>query len=241
MKTKLGSCVTVIFDLEFYVPEQSRKEVGFCYNPWDKASRILGGSFLSINGFTVDKTHDNAISKKIKNYWLWDHENNERALLETILDVLVKASEKVSKAHNGTRSAVLCGIGISYSDVPILFELFKRYKLLSNQQAFELQNKFRVIDLSQMATPLFNLNTGYLYPIPKNGLMDKFVKGVKFEPGSSVWDMYEEKNYSLIESRVKSEISATYLCYKNIIEESRRLKSKEVELKKLTKQLENVS
>ncbi|MBE4219037.1 hypothetical protein CGJ94_21275 [Vibrio parahaemolyticus] len=241
MKTKLGSCITVIFDLEFYVPEKSRKEVGFCYNPWDKASRILGGSFLSINGFTVDKTHDNAVPKKIKSYWLWEHENSERSLLETILEVLVKASEKVSKAHNGTRSAVLCGIGISSSDVPILFELFKRYKLLSNQQAFELQNKFRVIDLSQMATPLFNLNTGYLYPIPKNGLMDKFVKGIKFEPGSSVWEMYEEKKYSLIETRVKSEITATYLCYKKIIEESRQLKSKEVELKKLKKQLENVS
>lgn len=241
MKIKLGSCITVIFDLEFYVPEKSRKEVGFCYNPWDKKSRILGGSFLSINGFTVDKVHDNAISKKIRSYWLWEHENNERALLETILDVLVEVSEKVSKAHNGTRSAVLCGIGISSSDVPILFELFKRYKLLSNQQAFELQNKFRTIDLSEIATPLFNLNTAYLYPVPKNGLMDKFVRGVKFEPGSSVWDMYEQKNYSLIDSRVKSEISATYLCYKNIIEESRRLKSKEGGLKKLKKQLENVS
>ena len=241
MKTKLGSSITVIFDLEFYVPEKSRKEVGFCYNPWDKASRILGGGFLSINGFTVDKTHDDAIPKKIRSYWLWEHENNERVLLERILDVLVKASEKVSKAHNGTRSAVLCGIGISSSDVPILFELFKRYKLLSNQQAFELQNKFRVMDLSQIATPLFNLNTGYMYPAPKNGLMNKFVKGLKFESGCGVWDMYEDNNYFLIESRVKSEISATYLCYKSIIEESRRLKSKEVELKKLTKLFENVS
>lgn len=66
MRTKLGSCITIIFDLEFYVPEKSRKEVGFCYNPWDKASRILGGGLLSINGFTVDKTNDDAIPKKLK-------------------------------------------------------------------------------------------------------------------------------------------------------------------------------
>jgi hypothetical protein len=186
MKTKLGSCITVIFDLEFYVPKKSRKEVGFSYNPWDRASKLLGGNFLSINGFTVDKTLDSDTIKKMKSYWLWEHENNERALLETILDELRKVSEKVGKANSGTRSAVLCGIGVSSSDVPILFELFKRYKLLSNQDAFELMNKFRVIDLSQVATPLYNLNTGYLYPITKNILMNKFVRGMKFDSGSSV-------------------------------------------------------
>lgn len=237
MKTKLGSSVTVIFDLEFYVPDISRKEIGFCYNPWHKKSKILGGSFLSINGFTVDNTNVNTVSKKIKGFWLWEYENNERDLLQVILDFLVKASEKVNKAHNGTRSAVLCGIGISSSDVPILFELFKRYKLLSNQQAFELQNKFRIIDLSQIVVPLFNLNVAYFYPVPKNGLMNKFVKGVKFEPGSRVWGMYEEKQYSQIESRVKSEIYATYECYKKIIDESRRLKKQELELKKLSQKM----
>lgn len=43
------------------------------------------------------------------------------------------ACEQVKNAHEGAVSAILCGIGITSSDVPILFELFKRFHILSNQ------------------------------------------------------------------------------------------------------------
>ena len=175
MKIKLGSCITVIFDLEFYVPEKSRKEVGFCYNPWDKKSKILGGSFLSINGFTVDKVHDKAISKKIRSYWLWEHENNERALLETILDVLVEVSEKVSKAHNGTRSAVLCGIGISSSDVPILFiSVLEKQRLLKGLElAIDVfKNRDQRISTSKLNDTILP----FIQKVPPPAIKGKYIK-----------------------------------------------------------------
>ena len=48
-KININKCRIIFFDLEFYVPERSRTKTGFCYNPWDKSCKILGGSFLIAN------------------------------------------------------------------------------------------------------------------------------------------------------------------------------------------------
>ncbi len=136
------------------------------------------------------------------------------------------------QAHDGKISAVLCGIGITHSDVPILFELFKRYKLLTNAEAFVLQNQFRIIDLSQIATATLKNKSGFLYPVPKNGLTTKYLGGKLFEDGRNVWSLYETKDFNSINKRVNEEVLVTYECYKRIIQESRMLKDLEARHKR---------
>lgn len=235
LRVNLKECITIFFDLEFYVPLSSRDKEGLCYSPWDKSCRLLGGEFLSINGLTIDRTKDSTIEKKIQGIWLWEH-SSEKEILEKILNLIVSSASKVKKNHR-TRSLVLCGIGISNSDIPVIFELFKRYHLLSNQEAFELQANVRCIDLSQIAILMNNVNDSYLYPLTKNNLLNKYLPGNKFESGKSVWELYENKKYAEISQRTFDEILNTYFCYKKLIDESRKLKSFEKRNKFLEKQL----
>lgn len=233
-KVVLNKCRTVFFDLEFYVPESSRKEVGFCYNPWDKKCKFLGGSFLTINPQKDFYLPDQAIKRKVNSLWLWDYES-EQELLKNILDILFPIVDLVKEAHQHRVSPLLCGIGITTSDVPILFNLFSRFKLLSNQDAFALQNSFRQIDLSQTAIGAFNNRDNWVYPKTKNEILNKHLKNKKFEDGRSVWDLYEHKDYEKISNRVVDEVFSTFLCYKSIDNEYRSLR----QLKETSKKVEN--
>ena len=215
-KLKLGKCRTVFFDLEFYVPEASRLEKGFSYNPWDKRCRLLGGSFFTANPSKHFDLSEERLKKQITSLWLWDHDS-EKALLQAIYELLNSALQIVSQAHDDKLTAILCGIGISTSDILVLTDLFKRYKILDNGEAFAFMNKFRILDLSQMAVGLFNANIDFIYPKVKNDLLNKFVTGQKFESGTSVWEMYEKKEYQVIQDRVVDEIVATHQCYREIV------------------------
>lgn len=235
-RIRLGKCRVVFFDLEFYVPENKRTESGFCYNPWDKDSRFIGGSFLVANperDFNIAKSE---VHKKTKSFWLWEHAT-EKEVLENIYALLKAACDKVKSAHDGAASAILCGIGITSSDVPILFDLFKRFHILSNQDAFAFQNSFRVIDLSQLAIGTFNNPSNLLYPKSKSHILNKYMHGTKFEPGKSVWQLYEAKSYAEIQSRVLDEVYSTHKCYELIQSDFALFKSLEAKNKRYEKLL----
>ena len=237
LKLKSWKCRTVFFDLEFYVPECSRKDTGLNYNPWDKKSILIGGSFLSVNP-EVNFSQTNQENKsEIKSFWIWNY-SSEKELLNDIYNFIKKNSDAVRKAHKNRHSSVLCGIGITSSDVPVLFELFKRYKILSNSEAFAFQNELRSIDLSQLAIMSFNSKQDYLYPKTKNQIMNKHVSGKKFESGTSVWGLYEEKKFSHIEKRVIDEIMCTFFTYKSILKDIRNFKRLENAEKNRIKQEE---
>lgn len=231
LRLKPWKCRTVFFDLEFYVPEPSRKDTGLNYNPWDKKSKLIGGSFLSINPEKNFSQTDLKNKNEIKSFWIWDYET-EKELLEAIYTFIHKISDTVRKAHDGKHSSILCGIGITSSDVPVLFELFKRYQILSNSEAFIFQNEMRYLDLSQLALMSFNCKSDYLYPKTKNDILNKFQHGKKFECGTSVWGLYEEKRFSEIENRVIDEVMCTFFAYKSLLEEIRKFKVLESQEKK---------
>lgn len=226
----------IFFDLEFYVPLKGRERKGFCYNPWDKSSKLLGGSFLVANPVKDLKLKSVVTEKNVKSFWLWEC-NSEKELLEKIYEILKKAYDVVYKAHDGRISPILCGIGISSSDVPIIFELFKRYKILSNSEAFYFQNKFRVIDISQLSIATFNNNSSFIYPKQKKLILQKYMPEKKFESGKSVWDLYDEKNYNGIELRVIDEVLCSHYCYMKILEDLRNFKYLEKNKNRLEKSL----
>lgn len=215
IRTNLHKCRIIFFDLEFYVPDSSRIENTFCYNPWDKDSKLLGGAFLVVNPTRDFDLTDQQVHSKIKTFWLWKYQS-ERELLTEIYKLLSKTEKIVSKAHKNRLSPILCGIGITSSDVPIIFELFKRYQILSNQEAFVLQNKYRYIDLSQLGIATFNNSNKFLYPKTKNTLLGKYLNGTKFEAGYTVWEMYENNQLKDIEKRTRREVLITHKCYEKI-------------------------
>jgi len=232
----LNKCRVVFFDLEFYVPESSRSEYGFCYNPWDKKCKFLGGSFFSANPTRDFETADFKIKNKIKSLWLWDYQS-EKQVLEAIYTLLNDVLELVRKAHKGMVAPILCGIGITTSDIPILVELFKRYKILTNAEAFVFQNKFRVVDLSQLSISTFNNGSNFLYPKTKNDILTKYINGKTFESGKVVWELYESKDYTGIEERVLDEVESTYKCYKLINDDLHKFKALEKTEKKRMKDM----
>ena len=218
------------------MPESGRDKSGFCYNPWDKRCKLLGGSFFIANPEKdLSKSSEN-INSKVKSLWLWN-KKSERELLEDIYHLLKSTSEIVKKAHNGKVSALLCGIGITTSDVPILIDLFKRYKILSNEESFSFQNEFRLIDLSQLSIATFNNSNNFLYPKQKSLLLQKYIPEKKFESGKSVWGMYDEKQYDQIESRVVDEVVCTHECYIKILANVREFKRLEKNHKRQQKLL----
>lgn len=134
-------------------------------------------------------------------------------------------------------SPILCGIGITTSDLPILIELFKRYKILTNAEAFVFQNKFRVVDLSQLSISTFNNGNNFLYPKSKNEILLKYINGKKFESGKAVWELYESKDYAGIEERVLDEVTSTHKCYKLINDDLHNFKALEKAEKKRMKDI----
>ncbi len=216
-------CRVIFLDFEFYVPAQLRVDNTFCYNPWDKASKFLGGAIMIANPVRDFDISDQQLHNKIKSMFLWNYKS-ERELLVDIYNQLNKIQKQVKKSHNNRVSPIICGIGISSSDIPILFELFKRYHILSNADAFRFLNKFRLIDLSQLAIASFNNSNNFLYPKTKNELLNKYTENVKFESGTSVWGLYEEKNFKKIEKRTRAEIYETYHCYKHLYADFSRFK-----------------
>ena len=214
-RIRIEKCRVIFFDLEFYVPESSRLEVGFSYNPWDESCKFLGGSFLVANpadDFDICKSE---VIRKTKSFWLWNYAS-EKELLENIFTILKAAHDKVKRAHDGAVSPILCGIGITSTDIPILFELFKRFKILSNEEAFRLQNGFRVVDISQLAISTFNNPNYFLYPKTKSQILNKYVPNLTFETGKSVWHLYESNKLEEIQQRVELEIFVTHKCYESI-------------------------
>ncbi|WP_147250892.1 hypothetical protein [Arenicella xantha] len=229
-------CRIIFFDLEFYVPTESRREGGFCYNPWDKKSKLLGGSFLSLSPTNDFTQEDSYLNEMIQPLWLWNHDS-ERSLLENIFGYMEKILQFVSKDNSPSVSPLLCGIGITTSDVPVLFELFKRYKILSNAEAFQFQSQFRSIDLSQVAIGVFNHKHDFLYPKTKGNLTTKYFGSNVFDDGRSVWDLYERQCLSEIEERTHAEVLYTLKLYSSILRDFRQSKKHERRIQNLEKLL----
>lgn len=224
-------CRIIFLDLEFYVPESSRRTKGLSYNPWDPDCKLLGGSFFVSNPTKDFESHLDIDSDQIQSFWLWNYDS-EKALLIDIFNLLKQVSQDAKAGNDGRVSATLCGIGIISSDIPVIFDLLKRYELLSNAEAFYFQTEFRVIDVSNLAIPTFNHSSMFAYPKTKKDLLLKYISGKKFESGTAVWNLYEKAQYNEIEYRTNDEISCTHKIYSEILNNYKLFKRLEKEDKR---------
>lgn len=215
MKVDLTTAKILFFDLEYYVQENRRNVKGLKYNPWSGICSFIGGGFLSYTPNQSMKIEDTAIKSKIDCFLAWNYEN-ERKLVVDIFKYLMDIFDDVEYGKSKGVYPVLCGIGITHSDVPALIELAKKHNIFTPEEAFSFQSRFRTVDLSVYSIGLFRSNKNFVYPQRKNTILNKIFPDKKFESGTSVWDLYENAEYGVIEDRVKSEVTSTFCLLRDI-------------------------
>jgi aconitase B len=72
-------------------------------------------------------------------------------------------------------------------------------------------------------------------------LYQKYLSGKKMESGTSVWDLYEQKNYAAIEARCTEEIDDALFIYKSMFDLKKEQDASLNRLKRLDKKLEGES
>ena len=219
MEPNLSKTLVIFFDFEYYVPETFQQGCkGICYNPYKDGCKLIAGSFLSLIPSTDFLLSEVEIAKKIKTFTLWEY-GKEIDLVRAIFKFLDELRNEVNKAHNWQYSPILCGIGISNSDIPTLLELMRKYTILSPKEIFKFQNNFRTLDLSQLSIASYKPRDYFLYPKSKKDILKRYLPNIKIEHGSKVWELYENKDYQKIIQRIEDEVICTFKCYKSMKED----------------------
>lgn len=225
-KTKI-----VFFDLEYYVPEDSRQRKtpgGMTFSPVLLGHKILGGTFQTYFPI-LDKI------ESARPVWEWRN-GSEKAVLQEVLRLLKREWSPI-ETRDQLGSLMLCGIGISHSDVPALLAKMTAHQLDSPARIYDLLYGCRQIDLTTATYCQFSFNQSYFaYPKSKSHLYQKYLDGKTIESGKSVWALYEAKDYAAIEERSVAEVSDSVAIYKTMFEHKKRIDRDLARLKKLDKQ-----
>ena len=131
----------IFFDLEFYVPTADRKRPsprGMTYSPMRSGHKILGGTFQVFFPMT-------GAAGKCHSFWEWEA-GSEQATLGLIFSLLEKEWRALEKKENAG-SLMLCGIGISHSDVPALLTKLIHHAVSSKERIYDVLCGCRQIDL----------------------------------------------------------------------------------------------
>lgn len=221
----------VFFDLEYYVPEEyrgRRTPGGMMFSPVLPGHKILGGTFQTYFPM-LDKIEP---ARKI---WEW-HSGSEKAVLQEFLRILKHEWQPI-ESRDQLGSLMLCGIGISHSDVPSMLAKMTSHQLDSPERIYDLLCGCRQIDLSTATYCQFSFNQAYFaYPKTKSHLYQKYLDGKKMESGKSVWEHYEQKDYAAIEARSVAEINDCVAIYKAMFDHKKRIDRDISRLKKIDKQ-----
>lgn len=215
----------LFLDLEYYVPIAERKRPalgGMRFSPARDDHKILGGTFQIF--YPLLKRLDQP-----RSYWEW-REGSEEGVLRKVFQLL-ESEWKPIEAKKDVGSIMVCGVGISHSDLPALMIRMNRYSLAPSSRVHELIYGTRQIDLSCAALCQFKSGEGdFSYPKTKTELYQKYLKQGRIDPGESIWDLYDGRNYDAIEKRNEDEVSACIAVYKAMFDAKR---SAEVALQRL--------
>jgi hypothetical protein len=119
------------------------------------------------------------------------------------------------ETKNQAGSLMLCGIGISHSDVPALLARSLFLETERRQRVYDLICGCRQIDLSTMAISQFSSKHAYFsYPKSKASLYQKYLSQKQIDSGSSVWSLYDDQKFNAIERRCKEEVDDALSIYK---------------------------
>jgi len=204
-KTKI-----IFFDLEFYVPKQDRSRTtrsGMLFSPLRSGHKVIGGTFLTYYPI-LDR-----IGKRTE-IWEWNS-GSENNALKDIFGLLEQEWKNIqTKDPHG--SLMLCGVGISHSDIPTLLSRSSNLNFATPERIYDLVCGCRHIDLSTMTLSQFSSKHAYFaYPKSKASLYQKYLTRKPISSGTLVWDWYDDKEYGAIESRCREEVDDILSIYKS--------------------------
>jgi hypothetical protein len=208
----------IIFDLEFYVPPEDRNPPdnlgSLIFNPIHPSHKLLGGSFLLLDPL-INKI------RASHNLWFWNMHNNERDLLERIIEIFTQEwtyqqQEKIHIPHHSIIDALTCGFSIARIDLPVLFVRSQQYGCRNPSLLYDLFLKTKVIDLSDVASFLFPEDI-LLYPKTFEEVSNRLgLNEEKKISGKVVWDWYDTGQLNRIETRCQQEVKMIYQIYLQI-------------------------
>lgn len=224
------STKVVFFDLEYYVPVEDRTRKApssMKFSPYLPGHKILGGTFQTYLPMTDELRPPVRI-------WEWTA-GSEKRVLEEILALLKCEWKGLERGDRG--SLMLCGIGISHSDVPALLAKMNMSLIDQPTQIYDYLSGCRQIDLSTATYCQFSSKTRYFsYPKSKAMLYNKYLaEPSNVAPGTSVWDDYEAGRFRVIEARTQLEVDHTVSIYKRMFDIRRETEGIVARLKKLQK------
>ncbi len=206
----------LFFDLEAYVPPHDRaaSQSALVVNPVKADHLLLGGCFFS-------KRFDEPIPKapSIRGLWLWDYES-EAALLKAIKAVFEEEWQRQREENawilgKPVQDLVVCGAGIAKFDLPALFCRSHLHGLAEPAELFEVFLKARVIELANEASFLFP-EEPMLYPKSTREIAGRLKLHERKGSSKNVWGCYEQREYSIIEQRTRTEVETILKIYQRL-------------------------
>lgn len=223
----------LFLDLEYYVPEEDRSKTnrgGMSFSPTSSTHKVIGGCFQIYYPIKNDVEGD------IISIWEWNLGTEEKVIRE-IYKIFSNLWKGVQQSNNC--SPMCCGIGISHSDLPVLYTKMLQYKIDTPENLFYLIFGTRQLDLSCIvAGQCSSKRNDYLfYPVIKSHLYQKYLPQAKrAEQAVSVWKYYDEKDFVSIQKRTRLEVIDSLKMYKSFFE--KRKENNKI-LKDMKKQLKH--
>ena len=198
----------LFFDLEFYVPEKDRDQPGasLLANPGKKGQFLLGGVFTRTWPIKEEK-----YEIKFEHHWLWDYKD-EKDLLKTIFQYFQDSWDQIKEKEPRHADLILCGIGITRFDLPILYIRSIANKVSKPEKLFDLYFKTKPVDLSNVCIPFFNREK-VMYPKTANQILSRFNIDKEKSSSMSVWQKYDEKDFDWIAQRTEEEVKDAITLY----------------------------
>lgn len=213
---------TLFFDLEYQVPRSAQKSTygSLLANPGRSGQKILGGSFCLLESTDVKKWPLKVEDIEMKNFWIWEYDDNEKKMLEDILQYFKDSWGVLKGKKDREADLITCGIGISRFDLPILAYRCNELGVATNEETWELFFTTKQVDLSNVGIAYANKRdlkgSWVLYPKTANELCKEFDLNSVKPSGKKVWDMYDEKDFVGIQKRTEGEVRDTVALYRNM-------------------------
>ena len=167
-------------------------------NPHRQNQFLLGGVFAKFH--PLKQNRENI---EYDHFWLWN-EDDEKRLVSKIYEYVKREWRNFDNTSSRQADLILCGLGISRLDIPVLYIRSMNYGVDEHEEIFYTLCKTKQVDLSNVAIPL--IYGDVLYPSNWNQICGRFRFNRRKESGKSVWDYYDGKELSTIEKRTEEEV-----------------------------------
>lgn len=212
-KAVSSNSLVVFLDFEFYVPldERGKSRTDFQFNPCRKDSIFLGGSLMR---FWPMK---NSRLEPMKDFWYWRNGSEK----ETVRQILayIEESWQLRRPNEGEHNTpiMFCGFSVSTADLPALFLKSQIHRLADDETLYDALYTAKQIDLSLCGVGFLDrYPVDYIYPKGKHTLAKRFGVPSELERGTSVFDLFERKEYKKIEQRNHDELEQTAEIYRRM-------------------------